>query len=49
LKEYYGSMKKGTAEIKDSRIRQAFNLALETVREEIETTEATSWSGIYLI
>lgn len=47
FREYYDNMKKEVAEIKDSRVRQAFQHTLETLKEE--TTGATSWSGIYLI
>ena len=49
FREYYDNMKKEIAEIKDSLIRHAFRHTLETLKEGIETTGATSWSGIYLI
>jgi len=49
FEEYYSNMKEEIAELKDSRIRKAFQQKLEQLKKEIETDGATSWSGIYLI
>jgi ubiquinone/menaquinone biosynthesis C-methylase UbiE len=49
FEEYYGNMKEEIAEIKDSRIKEAFQQKLEQLKKEIESNGATSWSGINLI